>query len=196
MYFKLKAKLEKETEQKLITSIQKDPHQFGILFDTYYSSIFNYVFRRIGDYDTAKDVVSETFLKAFLNIGKFQWKGISISFWLYRIANNEIQQCFRKKKYTPDSLDLMIETTGWDIIDPISTLENKLQMEKELKLDEDFAFFQNEIKKLPIAYQEVLALKYFEQKSIKEIAMIINKKEGTIKSLLSRGIDKLRNSIV
>jgi RNA polymerase sigma-70 factor (ECF subfamily) len=188
--------LEKETEQNLITSIQKDLHQFGILFDTYYPSIFNYVFRRIGDSDTTKDVVSETFLKAYLNIGKFQWKGIPISFWLYRIANNEIQQCFRKKKYTPDSLDLMIEIGDCDIIDPVSTLENKQQMEKELKLDEDFAFFQNEIKKLPIAYQEVLALKYFEQKSIKEIAMIINKKEGTIKSLLSRGIDKLRNSIV
>ncbi len=187
--------MEKETEQQLIISIQKDPHQFATLFDTYYLPIFSYVFRRIGDYETAKDVVSETFLKAFLNIGKFQWKGISISFWLYRIANNEIQQCFRKKKYTPDSLDLMVETTGWDIIDPISTLENKLQMEKELKLDEDFTFFQREIKKLPTAYQEVLALKYFEQKSIKEIATIVNKKEGTVKSLLSRGIDKLRSSI-
>ena len=188
--------MEKETEQQLIAGIQKDPHQFGTLFDTYYQPIFSYVFRRIGDYDTAKDVVSETFLKAYLSIDKFQWKGIPISFWLYRIANNEIQQCFRKKKYTPDSLDLMIETTGWDIIDPVSSLENKLQMERELKVDEDFAFFQNEIKRLPIAYQEVLALKYFEQKSIKEIAMIIDKKEGTIKSLLSRGIDKLRNSIV
>jgi len=37
-----------------------------------------------------------------------------------------------------------------------------------------------------------LALRYFEQKSIKEIAAIIDKKEGTIKSLLSRGVSKLR----
>ena len=126
--FKLKAKVEKESEKQLISSIQKDPYQLGILFDTYYLPIFNYVFRRIGNYDTAKDVCSETFLKAFLNIGRFQWKGIPISFWLYRIANNEVQQCFRNEKYIPGSLDLLIETKGWDVVDSASTLEHKLQL--------------------------------------------------------------------
>jgi RNA polymerase sigma-70 factor (ECF subfamily) len=185
--------LEKNPEQQLIDSIKNDPHRFGILFDTYYPPIFSYVYRRLGDYEKAKDVVSETFLKAFLNIGKFQWKGVPVSFWLYRIANNEIQQAFRKEKYRPGSLDLMIESMGWDTVDPVSTIEGMHQADKESKQNQDFILIQQEMKKLPFIYQEVLALRYFEQKSIKEIAAIVNKKEGTIKSLLSRGADKLRN---
>lgn len=184
--------MEKEIEKELINSIQNDPIQFGLLFDTYYSEIFNYIFRRTGDYDAAKDISSETFLKAFFNISKFKWKGIFISFWLYRIANNEVLQYFRKEKYSPASLNMLIETAYRDIMDENSAAEKKLQIERELKQDEDFILIQQVIKSFPIVYQEVLALRYFEQKSIKEIAAILDKKEGTIKSLLSRGIEKLR----
>ena len=46
---------------------------------------------------------------------------------------------------------------------------------------------------LPIKYQDVIMLRYFERKSVKEIAEILNKKEGTVKSLLSRGIRRLKN---
>ena len=51
------------------------------------------------------------------------------------------------------------------------------------------------IRKLDIKYQDVIALRFFEHKSIKEIAIILDKKEGTIKSLLSRGIEKLKEKI-
>jgi RNA polymerase sigma-70 factor (ECF subfamily) len=48
------------------------------------------------------------------------------------------------------------------------------------------------LKTLPLKYQEVIALKYFEGKENKEIAEILNINEGTLKSLLSRGLEKLR----
>lgn len=44
-------------------------------------------------------------------------------------------------------------------------------------------------------YQEVLALRYFEQKPVAEICQILNKKEGTVKSLISRGLEKIRTRI-
>jgi RNA polymerase sigma-70 factor (ECF subfamily) len=46
-----------------------------------------------------------------------------------------------------------------------------------------------------IKYQEVIALRYFEQKSISEIGLILGKNEGTVKSLVSRGFEKLRNML-
>ncbi|MBS3950794.1 MAG: RNA polymerase sigma factor, partial [Peptococcaceae bacterium] len=45
---------------------------------------------------------------------------------------------------------------------------------------------------LPIKYQEVLSLRYFGEKSLKEICEILGKSEGTVKSLLHRGIEKLK----
>ena len=59
----------------------------------------------------------------------------------------------------------------------------------------EFKRINDLIKKLDIKYQDVISLKYFEHKSIKEIALILNKKEGTVKSLLSRGIDKLEKKL-
>ena len=51
---------------------------------------------------------------------------------------------------------------------------------------------QRSLKKLDIKYQEVLSLRFYEKKSHKEISEILDKKEGTIKSLLSRGLEKLK----
>ncbi len=181
-----------EEEQQLINRIKKDPTAFGAMFDLHYPVIFGYIFRRLVDYELARDIASETFLKAFLNIRSYQWKGIPFLFWLYRIANNEIQQYYRKKKYNPQSLDSLVEAHGWDMIDPQTTNEEKMQLEKEMQQHKDFLQIQQKIKQLSLQYQEVLALRYFEQKTIKEIAMIQDKKEGTIKSLLSRGIEKLK----
>jgi RNA polymerase sigma-70 factor (ECF subfamily) len=48
---------------------------------------------------------------------------------------------------------------------------------------------------LPAKYQDVIALRYFEGKSIREIAEILGKREGTIKSLLSRGLEKIRKKL-
>jgi RNA polymerase sigma factor (sigma-70 family) len=187
--------LENQAEKELIADIQKNPALFGVLFDRYYKPILGYIYRRTGNYASTQDICSETFLKALLNINKFRWKGIPVLFWLYRIANNEIQQYFRKQKYIPSSLDILIENVDWDEIDPASTSEAKLQAEKEMHQNEEFRLIQAEVQKLPVLYQEVLALRYFEQKSIKDIAAITGKKEGTIKSLLSRGIEKLREII-
>ena len=51
------------------------------------------------------------------------------------------------------------------------------------------------LKTLPVKYQEVISLRYFEGKNNKEIIEILNMKEGTLKSLLSRGLEKLRNKM-
>lgn len=182
-------------EKILIGEIKREPSKFSIVFDEYYAVIFSYIFRRVADYDIARDIASETFLKAFLNIGSYKWKGISFSSWLYRIACNECSLYFRKRKYHPISLDKLISAGFWDSIDPATTVEEKLFIEKEVRRHKDFIAVQQKIMQLPFSYQEVLSLRYFEQKNIKEISVILNKKEGTIKSLLSRGMEKLRNML-
>jgi len=71
----------------------------------------------------------------------------------------------------------------------------RILLEEDLEKHQEFMRINVLIKKLDIKYQEVISLRFFEQKSIKEIAVILNKKEGTVKSLLSRGIDKLKGNI-
>ncbi len=177
-----------EEEKELLEKIQADQSQFGILFDHYYQPIFGYVFRRIADYDLARDISAETFLKAFLKIKSFQWKGISLSSWLYRIANNETNKYFRKLKYKPDKLGSIVKGESFFVF-----IDNGREaLEEELVMHQEFLDVHRNLKKLDIKYQEVIALRYFEGKDNKQIAGILEKPEGTVKSLLSRGIEKLK----
>jgi RNA polymerase sigma-70 factor, ECF subfamily len=181
-----------EEEKHLLQEIKGDLRKFGVLFDFYYNSIFSYIFRRVADYDTSRDIASETFLKAYLNIQSFVWKKISISSWLYRIATNEINLYFRTNRRYTTSFDHLSRYNRINIPVKEDYPDEKELLEKELELNHEFLKVRQCLAKLNLKYHEVLSLRYFEKKSIVEIAEILNKKEGTVKSLLSRGTEKLR----
>ena len=182
-------------EEKLLKELENDPQKFGEIYEAFYKKIFGYVFRRTTDYDAAKDIAAETFLKAYTGIGKFKYRNISVLYWLYRIATNELNKYFNKRKYMPESLSKIYEEYGIDITDYSNAETERILLEEELEKHQEFMRINYLIKKLDIKYQDVISLRFFERKSINEIAIILNKKEGTIKSLLSRGIDNLKVNI-
>ncbi len=185
-----------EEEQLIVKEAKTNNESFVKLYDYYYPKILGYCFRRTLDLNLSKDLTSETFLKAFTGIGKYEWRGIPFSSWLFRIASNEMNMLNRKKKYNPDSLAVLKESGIFEVADTASLNEEKNELEKQLQQSKDFISVQQKLLLLPLKYQEVIALKYFEEKSIKEIAEILKIKEGTIKSLLSRGIEKLKNLVL
>jgi RNA polymerase sigma factor (sigma-70 family) len=182
-------------EAQLIEECRNDPAAFGQVFDTWYKSVFGYIMRRTGDYDLSKDIAAETFLKAFLKINTFQWRGISLSAWLYRIAGNELNQYYRSSKYKPQSLQQLLENPQMEKLLHQQIDDEREVLQNELKAHNEYNLIRTNLLKLDIKYQEVVALRYFEQKTNSEISLILNKNEGTIKSLLSRGLEKLRNML-
>ena len=183
--------MELNDECGLIERAQKDPAAFGVLFERHYQPIFGYVFRRVTDWNAAKDITADVFLKSFKNLWRYRWQGISFSSWLYRIATNEVRMYYRKGRRSVVSLDQLMEEIGFEPIDPQTLDAEKSETERQLRTYEDFVAIRSKILTLPVNYQDVLALRFFECKSIAEIADILDKREGTVKSLLSRGISKL-----
>ena len=179
-------------EAQLIEQCRIDPAAFGQVFDTWYTPIFGYIYRRTADYDLSKDIAAETFLKAFLKISGFRWRGISLSAWLYRIAGNELNQYYRSSKYKPQSLQQLLENPQMERLLHDEADDERDMITKELQAHEDYNRIRVNLLKLDTKYQEVIALRYFEQKTNKEIGLILDKNEGTVKSLLSRGLEKLR----
>jgi len=184
--------MDKHQEKELVQRAKKDPEAFGAIFEEYYDPIFGYILKRTGNVHLAQDIASETFFKALDRLWQFRWRDISISSWLYRIATNEINQHFRKEKKRTYSLDAMLETSGIELADERDLLEEIMEQERELERARDWARARKLIHDLPEKYQEALSLRYFEDKKIYEIAEILGKKEGTVKSLLSRGTAMLR----
>lgn len=178
----------------LIQQIREDPALFTRIYDRHFDTIFNYCYRRTGDFASARDISSETFLKAYLGIGRFRWRGVPVRSWLYRIATNEINLFYRARKYRPEYL------AGFDLsrlpgADTTTLEKEQAKAAEEMQRHQQFLAVQDALRKLPVRYQEVLSLRYFEKLKVREIAGILDKPEGTVKSLLSRGLDHLRLAV-
>ncbi len=178
------------TESELLEKIKENPSHYSMIFELYYKPIFGYVLRRTGNFDDTADITADTFLKAFLHIRNFSYKGVSIKVWMYRIATNEVNQFFRNKQKHQsffDSVDFDNKELFRNYLQ-----QDKEELEAELQKHDQFLTILKALKTLSNKYQEVISLRYFEGKDNKEIVEILNIKEGTLKSLLSRGLEKLR----
>jgi RNA polymerase sigma-70 factor, ECF subfamily len=177
-------------ETDLLKSIRENPENFSELFKLYYKKIIGYIIRRTGSFDDSADIAADTFLKAFQHIKNFRYTGISVKVWLYRIATNEVNLYFRHQQ-KHKSIFGRITVDDKKIFNSYLA-EDRKEIEAELQKHEQFLAVQTELKKLPVKYQEVISLRYFEGKENKEIVEILDINEGTLKSLLSRGLEKLR----
>ncbi|MGA2367160.1 MAG: RNA polymerase sigma factor [Dehalococcoidia bacterium] len=179
-----------KAEEELVKRAQHSREAFGELYELHYQRIFNYAVKRTGNVQIALDITSVTFLKAFSQIKKYRWRDIPFAAWLYRIAGNEINDHFRREGRRPASIEQIAELADTtDYIDEIN------QAEEELSRHQEFLLLRQKLAELPPMYQEVIVLKFFEKKKIREMVKILGKKEGTIKSLIHRGLEKLKEKM-
>jgi RNA polymerase sigma-70 factor, ECF subfamily len=183
-----------EEEYKLIEQSKTNPEAFGSLYDIYYPKIANYIAHRVDDIPTAQDITSVVFYKAWHSLPKYESRGLPFSAWLYRIASNETNSYFRKRKHAPSSLETLYEETGFEVASEYNVEADYMQNEDDIASFEDFQLIQKLLLELPVKYQTVLALRFFEKKSIKDIADITGKKMNTVKSLIARGTNKLKKA--
>ena len=170
-----------EQEFEIVQAAIKDPQKFQILYDRYFASIFNYVYRRIDDEDITADLTSQTFLKALGNLKRYKFKGVPFSAWLYRIAANEVnrhyRQTNRKKIFSIDEQEFE------------HLIEQNVEEEGEVDVEEVLRGLQL----LNAADIEAVELRFFERKSFAEMAFILEITEASAKMRTYRAIDKLRN---
>ncbi len=178
--------------EELVGRAKSDPAAFGVLYDLHYSRIFNYVLHRTASVQAAQDITSEVFFKALKSISRFRWRGVPFSAWLYRIANNETATYLR---HSADQEVRWEHASEFDNRSSPAADEEIIRAETELKRHEQYLALHEQIRKLDIKYQEVITLRFFENKQINEISAVLGKREGTVKSLLHRGLEKLRTSM-
>jgi len=176
----------------LVENAKTDAAAFGKLYDKYYDPVFRFILHRTADYDVAKDITSDVFTKVMKKLWTFRWRNVAFSAWLFKVANNEINSYFRKLKY--EKVD--IENYSEKLSDSSDNADYHISREEsDLQEKKVFLELHSVIKKLDVKYQEVIVLRYFEEKSFREIAVIVGKSEGTVKSLVHRGLGYLRKLI-
>jgi RNA polymerase sigma-70 factor (ECF subfamily) len=163
-------------ERVLIEAAQQEPGRFAELYERNFYLVYAYVARRIHDRSEAQDLTSHVFQQALANIGKFKWRGAPFVTWLYRIAANAIADQARKKSREP------AEPEGAANISVDTDLE---QVERRAQLF-------HAVEALPEDQRKVILLRFGEEKSIREIAVSLNRSEGAVKQLQFRGLENLR----
>lgn len=181
-----------EEEKHLVEQAKSNPFAFGKLYDAHYTKISNYLLHRLPRVDVAQDITSEVFFKAMTKLHTYTFRNISFSSWLYKIANNEIKMYYRKKERKFFSLELLFENRHFEPLDSTNIEEDYIIAEEALSRNQQFRDIQKHLLNLPLSYQEVLFLRFFEEKKLAEISEITGKNLNTVKSLISRGKEKLR----
>ncbi len=179
----------KNLESELIEQAQKDPSAFGKLYDIYYSKILNYIYHRVLDIEIAEELTSNTFYNALKGIPKYRHRS-SFRAWLYRIATNEINMFWRSKKNREArEKDFQYKNDLNDIYFNLPEIETKEERAEKMRL---FYSLHESLNALPEKYHTVLVLRYFEGLKYEEIAKVVGKRVGTVKSLVHRGLKRLR----
>lgn len=154
--------------------------QFLKAFDDYADALFRHCFFRVSDRDTAKDLVQDTFTRAW-DHARDEKEVRDYRAFLYRIANNLITDFYRKKKA------VSLEELG-------DKEKNTLFYDERgaREVEDDARRVLREIKKLPEEYQKVVTMRYVDELSPKEIAMILDESENAVSVRIHRGVEKLR----
>ena len=169
---------ELEAERRLIAASQKDSRRFAHLYERYFDRVYAFALTRTGGRAAAEDVTSETFRLAFQNLSGFQWRGVPFSAWLYRIAANAAADEHRRAARQA--------VLGELPEDPSEPWESRF-----IEVEERVQLFEM-VNRLPREQRQVIAMRFAQEKSSKEIAEAMGRSEGAVKSLQFRAIHSLR----
>jgi RNA polymerase sigma-70 factor (ECF subfamily) len=175
-----------ESDSALIARARENPEAFSLLYERYVSNIYNYVYYRTGNHHDAEDLVSRTFYRALKHFPRYEDRGAPFSAYLYRIAHNMVANWHRdrsRRQVVPLD-EMMLSSLKRE--QPAAVAEEK--DEREMLLEA--------VRRLPPDRQQLLILKFVDHMSNAEIAQIMGRTEGAIKSLYHRTLMALRQDLV
>lgn len=180
-------------ERELIERFQNgDTEAFNPLVLKYRQKIYNLLYQRVRDQETAKDLCQDVFLKAFQGLPHFKQDSTFYS-WLYRIASNCGVDYLRQQKRRKV---LMFGELPSDVDNTLQMLNVSPSPAEIIENEELGHIIRKAVLQLSPGQQRVFKLRYRMELPIKEIAVRLNKSEGTIKSHLYNAHRKLRSMLV
>jgi len=148
---------------------------------TYYSERLYYYIRKIViSHDDANDILQNSFIKAWMNIGLFRGES-RLSTWLYKIALNE-SMTFLNKQNTQNIVSL-------DNAD--SYLTDKLISDDYIECDEINMNLQKAVLTLPDKQRAVFNMRYFDDMSYEDMSDIMGTSVGALKSSYHYAVKKI-----
>ncbi len=174
-------------EKTLIENLKQKDSQakaFEVLINTYKERLYWHIRRIVLDHNDTDDVLQNTFIKIFRNIGGFKGNSKLYS-WMYRIATNEALTFLKVKS----------QKLGVSYDELQERMANNLQADVYFEGDEIQLKLQKAIALLPEKQKLVFNMKYFEELKYKEISEILETSVGGLKATYHLAVKKIEASL-
>lgn len=172
-----------EQETKCIQAVVKgDSRAFESLVLAYQDRIYSFIYNTVRNQMDAEEIAQDVFVKAYKNLDRFKGES-KFSTWLYSIAHNTTASFFRKKRIQTNTLEEDSPAMGFE-----SSLETSLD---SIKKEERDKYIEIAMEKMAPQQRVLIQLFYLEENSIKEIREITGLNDGSIKTGLMRGRNRL-----
>jgi RNA polymerase sigma-70 factor (ECF subfamily) len=164
----------------LLRLSKKDPDAFGEIYDLYVSKIYRFIYFKVSSVEEAEDLTSEVFLKTWQYVS--DGKEIeNLNAMLYKIARNIVIDFYRdraKKEILEEELLVKAEVKKDEL--------------KKLQINLDLKDIEESLRELKDEYREIIILRFIEELSISEIALILEKSKGAVRVLIFRALETLK----
>jgi len=168
---------------------------FDSLVDSYEKTIYNLVYRLLGDREEAADVTQETFVAAYRSWGSFREES-AVYTWLYRIAVNLCKNRFRDRDRRREHEWLSLDDPGPHLSGGSDTyMDEKPTPEALIERKELKEMIEQAISQLPLDYRIVAVLRDLQGLSYADIAVAAEVSVDVVKTRLARARGMLRKRL-
>jgi RNA polymerase sigma-70 factor (ECF subfamily) len=164
-----------EASPTLVERARHDRAAFGEIYDLYLPRVYAFCRIHSATREEAEDLTAQTFQQALAAVRRYEERGLPFSAWLLRIAANVVADRARRARHVtvaPDELDL---------VPGESRLENF----------ERAVWLRTHLEALPADQREVVRLRFYEDRSFRDVAERMGRSEGAVKQLLRRALKAL-----
>ena len=160
-----------------------DGAAFAQLYDRYVDQTFGYVYRRVQHRQTAEDLTSDVFLRAFRRLDSFEWQGVDLGAWIMTIARNRVHDHFKSARFR------MERSTDQTPEDPTPGVDDDPE---RVAMGRDMArALGRALENLSDDHREVIELRFVHDRSVAETATIMGRTVGATKALQYRALKAL-----
>jgi len=173
------------------TAVNGIDGSFEELVRRYQRPISAYVYRMVGNYESALDLTQEIFIKVYNSLNRYRAE-FKFSTWIYKIAHNAAVDHLRRNSTREQSLVAGSEGDTFDL--PIESA--RLSPEQESERRERRNEIESVVRALPANYRELIILRHSQDLSYEEIVEVTGLPLGTVKNRLFRARETMRQQFV
>src|SRR4029079_14877112 len=173
------------------TAVRGVEGSFEELVRRYQRPISAYVYRMVGNYESALDLTQEIFIKVYSSLNRYRAE-FKFSTWIYKIAHNAAVDHLRRTATREQSLVVGPEGDQFDL--PIES--KRLSPEQESERRERRGEIESVVRALPANYRELIILRHSQDLSYEEIVEVTRLPLGTVKNRLFRAREMMRQQFV